>query len=878
MSRTLALGQGTNTIAYAYVGTNSIIYDLSYNWSGATTHLGLSTNTLFSQANAAAWNGYQWIAVGNPVTSSPPGNTMAFSSIYGGNVFFNVTTGRTTGTNSIGNAGSIWTGLGNYIFSTNGNGIGWNGNVWVACGQGGNTLAYSPNGYSWIGLGTNIFSSFGQSVVWNGTYWLAMGNGSVNTMAYSKDGIAWTGLGKGIFSVQANAAVWNGFMWIAVGSGPGTGQGNTIAFSLDTVNWTGLGATIIPTSGTAIAINTARTLLVAAGSNINTTKIVYSNDGISWTACYNNPLDVAYNSVVWNGKFWVVGGNNSTFDQTLAYSGDGNVWVAEGANRISTAVKGVAANMGVGSAIIPTNYTAYTNSNVTDFIFSVPVVNGSFNSDYTATQNMSSILGVAMTGWTNSGSAISAGYASPNNTFGFPTLSGNFCIVQMNTGYTSWTTSQSVYFPTVTSYTLSFSAASRNTLYTSSEQITASVSGISGSVTTNFTAGGQGWTTFTFIFNIPSPGYYTVNFNVTNSGSTDTTIGFTNINITGDLLPTWVAAGQGGNTISYSTNNGQTWNGLGNTVFSVQGNSIAYSPSNLWVATGSGTGNTLAYSTTGISWAGLGKSVFSTSGNYVTWNGVMWVASGSGPGSNQGNTLAYSYDGNTWTGAGTYVFSTSGYGMAWSGQMWISTGQGGNTLAYSYDGINWTGLGTTVFSIAGYTVAWNGIIWLAGGQGTNTLAYSYNGLNWTGLGSGTSSTAVYSIAWNGKIWVAVGQGTNSISWSSNNNGSWTVITSNTSAAGYLTVGYNVTWSGSMWMASGIGTQGNIVYSPNGKLWFATTNRSILTTYAIAFSNYFTNKLVLDNNGVSKTQTLDVVTETFYNQPGYNRLSLSFVTS
>ena len=208
MARTLVLGQGGNTIAYAYAGTNNIAYDLSYNWTGGVTHLGYSTTTLFSAANAAAWNGSMWIAVGNTVASAATGNTIAVSSIINGNVSFNVTTRQTVGTNTLGNAGNVWTGMGNYIFSIAGNGIGWNGNVWVACGQGGNTLAYSPNGYSWFGLGTSIFPSIANSVTWNGSYWLATGLGpgtNGNTLAYSVDGVIWTGLGNTTFNTQAMA-------------------------------------------------------------------------------------------------------------------------------------------------------------------------------------------------------------------------------------------------------------------------------------------------------------------------------------------------------------------------------------------------------------------------------------------------------------------------------------------------------------------------------------------------------------------------------------------------------------------------------------------------------------------------------------------------
>ena len=696
MARTLALGQGTSTIAFSYAGTNNIVYDVSSTWVGAFTHLGLPTNTLFSTANAAAWNGYQWIAMGTTVGSLSTGNTIAVSTVN--KIGYNQVSSTNVGTNSIGGAGNVWTGLGNYIFSVSGNGVGWNGNVWVACGQGGNTLAYSPNGFSWFGLGTRIFQSACNSVTWNGTYWLATGYGpgtNGNTLACSQDGVVWTGLGNNTFNTQAITAVWSGTMWVAVGK-----TGNTMAISYDTSGntWIGLGnipgtspfATPFSTSGNCIAVNTTRTMWVAGGVGTNT--MAYSYDGYAWINI-GSPFSTVVNSVTWNGKFWVASGTGS---HTLAYSPDGINWTGEGTTVLTTAGQGIAANMGVGSAIIPTNYT------------------------------------------------------------------------------------------------------------------------------------------------------------------TPTTV----------INPLWVIAGVGTNTLAYSANEGQTWTGVSNTVFSIQGNCVAYSPTGTWIAYGAGSNHTQAFSNDGINWAGQGSAVFSGYGNYAVFNGTMWVAGGLG-----GNTLAYSYNGNVWTGIGSKVFTISGTDMAWSGQMWVATGQGGNSLAYSYDGINWTGLGTTIFTVVGMAISYNGIIWLASGQGTNTLAYSYNGLNWTGLSNAIFATSGNDIAWNGSIWVAVGQGTNAIAWSPSGITSWTGLGITIPATGNLTIGYGVAWSGKIWMVSGTGTSGCTVYSPNGKNWYnsSTPNTTMTTAYSVAYSNYFTNKLVLDSNGASGTQTLDIVADSYY-QMGYSQVN------
>jgi len=678
-ARTLALGTGNaGTIAYAYAGTNNVLYDLSNNWTWGITNTGGSTTTLFAQANAAAWNGTTWIAVGTPVAGSVVGNTLAYSSIY------NITQATI---NTLGNAGNVWTGIGNYTFSTAGNAVGWNGNVWVAAGQGGNSLAYSPNGFSWFGLGTNVFTTSATSVTWNGSYWLATGAGG-NTLAYSPDGIIWQGLGNGMFTTQANGAAWNGTYWVAAGQG-----GNTLAVSWDTFTWAGLGSSYFTTLANAVATNPTGTMWVAAGQGGRT--LMYSIDGIIWTVVNNSPFSTQGKSVTWNGKFWVASGTGTN---TLGYSSDGINWFGQGSTLLTTpgTAGSVVANQGVGSALIPTNYTAPTTA----------------------------------------------------------------------------------------------------------------------------------------------------------------------------AIPMWVAGGIGtSNTLAFSFN-GIVWTGIGSTTFSTQCNGVAYSPAGLWVTAGSGT-NTLAYSTTGNTWTGLGQNIFSNSGQSVAYNGVMWVASGQGL-----NTLAYSYAGNVWYGSGTSIFTTKGNGMAWNGQLWVATGQGTNSLAYSYDGVNWTGLGITVFSTAGQAVAWNGVMWMAVGSGTNTLAYSFTGLTWTGLGTTIFTATGYAIAWNGQLWVAVGTGTNAIAWSAFGISNWTGIAASSAAVGYLTTAYWVTWSGQVWMVGGTAATGCTVYSPNGKTWFTSSNTTMATAYAVGYSNFFTNQIVISAGGPGKTQTLDVVSDTYY-QTGYNRLNITF---
>lgn len=901
MARTLALGQGTSTIAFAYVGTNNILYDGSYNWTGAFTHLGLSTNTLFTVANAAAWNGYQWIAMGSTNIVGTSVNSLNFYNDDGaGHAFFYTASTILTSASITAYTLEAWIQVpvnpshGIYgIMGVNGTGFSlraYNNRLEVVNSS--NTdfrtlndglwhyvaATYTNGGTGYYYVDGIVGSSFTLgSVGLNGT-----GQFNIGTVDNGSNTSTYTGLGTEyrIWNIQLSAlqiasqcnkqvstsssgliAYYSNFpnsgtsivnnYTLASLVGPSmtanisatdtisfinstTGLiGNTIAIS--TVNkigynqvsstnvgsnsignagnvWTGLGNYIFSISGNGIGWN--GNVWVACGQGVNT--LAYSPNGFSWFGLGTRIFPYACNSVTWNGTYWLATGYGpGTNGNTLAYSGDGIVWTGLGNYTFSTQAMAAAWS---GTMWVAVGKGGNTLAN-------------SFNGNT----------------WTGMGTAIPVGNCIAVNTTRTMWVAGGNGTIAWSYDGISWTNIGGPISGTVNSVTWNgkvwvASGTGTNTLAYSFDGIT-----WTGEGATVLTTAGQGVVANMGVGCAIIPTNYT----------TPTT----------EITPTWVITGQGSNTLAYSANEGQTWNGLSTTIFSTQGNCVAYSPSGTWIAAGSGTSNTLAYSTNGTSWAGLGKTVFSTSGQAVVWNGFMWVASGQG-----GNTLAYSYNGNLWIGTGSSVFSGTGQGMAWSGQMWLATGQGGNTLAYSYDGINWNGLGSSIFTVVGTNVAWNGTIWLASGQGTNTLAYSYNGLNWTGLSNTIFSTAGYDIAWNGSIWVAVGQGTNAIAWSPSGITNWSGRGTTTNTGG-LSTGYSVCWSGKMWMASGTGTSGCTVYSPNSNIWYTSSspNTTMTTAFSVAYSNYFTNKLVLDSYGASGTQTLDIVADSYY-QLGYSQLN------
>jgi len=228
-----------------------------------------------------------------------------------------------------------------------------------------------------------------------------------------------------------------------------------------------------------------------------------------------------------------------------------------------------------------------------------------------------------------------------------------------------------------------------------------------------------------------------------------------------DGVSRWVAAGIGTNALATS-DDGVNWTGLGDAggVFSLAGSALAYSASqSRWVAGGFGTANTLAHSDdNGSTWTGNGTATFSQfcleAAHSGPAGGNRFVAVGGPP-----NTIAFSDDGETWTGLGTSVFSAQGDGIAYNNAgRCVACGFGGNALAFSDDAESWTGDGTATFA-TGFGVASDGSRFVAVGSGpTNTMAWSDDGQNWNGLGASIFPDGALTIAWNGvNLWVAGGR-------------------------------------------------------------------------------------------------------------------------
>ncbi len=292
-----------------------------------------------SDTMAYSEDGLTWTGLGKPVFSScgGPGPTVAFNGERW------VAVGDGANNIAYSDDGITWTGLGTSVLTGYGNAVAWNGSRWVAVGDGVDSIVYSDDGINWTGVtGKSIFSGDGFSIAWNGSMWLAGGQGT-NTLASSPDGINWTPLGFPVFTGYTFGVAWNGSMWVAVGDG----GPNTIGYSTtaDASVWTGVGATALSDYGDSVAWNGNR--WVAGGHGTNA--LAYSDDGINWTGITGNTVLHEGYSVAWNGTRWVAVGTDG-----IAASDDGLSWTLVDGSLLSTPT-------GVASNPRPNLYPAYPN-------------------------------------------------------------------------------------------------------------------------------------------------------------------------------------------------------------------------------------------------------------------------------------------------------------------------------------------------------------------------------------------------------------------------------------------------------------------------------------------------------------------------------------
>jgi hypothetical protein len=637
----------------------------------------------------------------------------------------------------------------------------------------GNKIAYSYDGINWTAIAGVVATSL-YALTWNGLVWVVGGSGT-NTIAYSYDGITWVGLGTIASATTFYSIIWMGDKWIAFGAAATGILAYTTVANASTGWTTGSISSIFSTQAYTLCWNGQ--ILYGGGSGTNT--IAYSYNGINWTANGSAVITTGGTSQTsWNGKYFLASG---TGVNTLAYSQNGINFVGLG-----TPINAYYVNEF--NARRPHRITFQRNL----------TISGGSGTVNTLAYSLDGI------NWNGLGRTVfsSVGHGSSYNgriwvMGGQPTTPGTGNTLAFSQNGISWTGLG----------TSIFSQYCYNTLWVPylSLFVAAGYDGVVNGNTLAYSYDGMTW--------IPSPSkpFYNTGWALAcssniilaggqNNNGTGNTCAYSTdgINWTGIGAVTvaggggiegigyngtmWVAVGYNPSVtsgkIAYSYN-GISWTDTGYT-FSLSGSTVSWNGT-LWLATGT---NGIAYSYNGINWSSAANNPFTTNVFYSTWNGTVWVAGGAGT-----NSLAYSYNGINWTGVtGTSIFSSYCRGLGSNYQVppkpfiqhptlafgSFSSSSINSSIAYSSDGITWTGVGNSIFSSAARRGFWNGKLWVVGGNGGNTLAYSYDGFNWVGLGTTIFTTQSYSVCNNGSIWVAVGQGTNTIAYSTNGI-TWTAV-------------------------------------------------------------------------------------------------------
>jgi hypothetical protein len=289
---------------YVYVGasttTSNTIWVGSTFQSGFTSNIG---NAFRGEGRDVAYNGSRWVAVGASdldknfiKTTTNPLGPWANASID-----FDLTSQTTF------------------------NAVKWNGSYWLAGGGPSTCIVSSFNGTQWGKSDYGSTLTFVNGLAWNGYTWVATGsNIGPYTSIYSQTGTTWQG-GVNSFDGYGNDVTTNGLVWVAVGSNP------SIQFSFNARNWFPVTGTTFSTIGNAVSWNGEK--FVAVGQNENTSNILFSYTGQTWsyastTGNTDSYFSTAGNKVLWDGVRWIASGRDRPSD-TLAkqlVSFDGILW------------------------------------------------------------------------------------------------------------------------------------------------------------------------------------------------------------------------------------------------------------------------------------------------------------------------------------------------------------------------------------------------------------------------------------------------------------------------------------------------------------------------------------------------------------------------
>ena len=843
---------GYHSVAYSYDGIH---------WKGIQD----SSSSILTMMQAVAWNGTLWVGAGRPADCSA---SLVYS--YNGldwytacNTWNNMGFGRTVAWN-----GATWLAGGYGIAGTSFpaapssaimkskdgiqwvdtsfpppsttaspqqcaiNGIGWDGNKWLAVGISGNPVTDAS--YSFYSLGdftsyhtnSTIATDSLSNVLWNGKVWIVLGS-SGERIGWSQNGVtgwlpakmgsifqnwvhdaAWgckrahnvqfplnrmvavgkdendnpsivysdtSGLAEfwheasGVpFTTDIHGVAWNGKMWLAVGEGT-----YTAGYSYDGKFWGPVMAS--PFSAVGHAIAWCQNKWVAVGEGDGT--IAYSYDGFTWYRQF--AFTSRGNGVACNGALWIAAGEGTN---RLLNSEDGITWSPMTAEIFSDAGNAVAFNgtmwvaVGSSSGTIPNNTIATSLDGLT---------------------------------WTGQGITVfnTHGYAIAWS--GYAWVAGGENTGQGRLAYSRDGRNWSIITSGITGFHPSMHGVTWNgAVWTA----VGDASGIVWSPT-----GKDNWTAIT-------EGAWS-------NGAQGHAVAWNNCNIgcTNILQPTITVGTGTAHTLAYSQD-GIRWAGDGSANL-IAGARGAWN-GKVWVAVGTGT-SPLIWSNDGLSWYNVTETGGLTIGRDVAWNNAWWLAVGEGSTS----PLVRSKDGKSWEPVTVYVSPlTSAFAVEANDNTWAVTGKqsdGSGVLMYSTDqnayswifGNQWTGdnglsivwnqkwvigleLGNIQYAnditgpwatatgvselLSVKQIAWNGHSFLAVGEpsGTMGIIHSVDGVNWSVVSNNPfGGNTIYGVAWNAERWVAVGDASNSCFSAYSNDGmEWYMLSD---SSGILTSGRGV---------------------------------------------------------------------------------------
>ena len=658
-----------NGIGYNSARPNTITFPRNILVAGGGYNAGLFTTLAYSIDTGTTWlkcqndifgttgafcfcvatNGQIWVAGGSPGSGSTATLGYSFDGI-------------------------VWTAVPNAttIFSTNVKGIAWSPvlKLWVAVGAGTNQVAYSYDGINWTGVtlpSGGFTSDLGFDVAWGKDKFVACGgasNANTRKFYYSFDGKTWILVTSTTFLFGAYGIGYNGTLWVAVGYGNGS-----TAYSYNGITWIiGSGATFSSNDfngNGAVAWNGYRWVVISgtATATATTTPILYSDNGINWTAAAS-PANMGGCGMVWAGNRFIAGMIVSVAAVQIYTSPDGITWTVNAANSFG----------------LQCNSIAWSNSQVNS---GQQLTNVAIQQPTLAFGSGTNTIAYSYDGiiWRGLGSTIftTSGYSACWN--------GNLWVA-VGQG----------------TYSIAYSYDGINWSGVPSDNIISSVTFQSGR--------GIAWNGTLFVAvgtNAGATGVVLYSYNGLKWYQSSMVSG--NFPVTVNCV-TWgqqyfVLGGTytlGGNTMAYSTD-GITWTGLGTAQFGTAGgtsnscNGIICG-GNRWVAVGGNAATSIP-----------STIIYTTNNPTGLWSAAILT-------SVTGSIHSVTF--------GLYPVSSAAAGTTY-GTVFLATGGSTSANYYSTDGgVNWTTIGI-LGSNGGSSVTWNGKRFIAAfGGGTGIMQYSYN--------------------------------------------------------------------------------------------------------------------------------------------------------